>query len=56
MSKKETQVGLRELLRVTPGEKLDLAGFDCGGTFGRDKDAAQFDLTDNLTKIGRAHV
>ena len=55
MSKKETQGGLRELLRVMPGEKLDLAGFDYGDTFGRDKDAAQVELTDNLTTLTGLH-
>jgi len=31
----------RELLRVKPGEKVDLASFDCGATFGRDKATAE---------------
>ena len=55
MSKKETQGGLRELLRVMPGEKLDLTGFDYGSTFGRDKDAAQVELTDNLARLTGLH-
>jgi PPK2 family polyphosphate:nucleotide phosphotransferase len=51
MAKKETQRTLRELLRVKPGEKVDLASFDCGTTFGRQKDEADDILAANLTRL-----
>ena len=51
MTKKETQRTLRELLRVKPGEKVDLASFDCGATFGRQKDEADDILAANLTRL-----
>lgn len=38
MAKQETKRSLRQLLRVRPGEKVDLAAFDCGATFGRKKE------------------
>jgi PPK2 family polyphosphate:nucleotide phosphotransferase len=43
--------GFRDLLRVKPGEKIDLARFDCGATFGRDKSAAEPTLAANLTRL-----
>ncbi len=39
--------GFQALLRVKPGTKVDLAHFDCGATFGREKGAA----TDELPKV-----
>ena len=51
MTKKETQRTLRELLRVKPGEKVDLASFDCGATFGRQKDEADDILAANLARL-----
>jgi len=51
MTKKETQRTLRELLRVKPGEKVDLAKFDCGATLGRQKDEADEILAGNLTRL-----
>jgi PPK2 family polyphosphate:nucleotide phosphotransferase len=51
MTKKETQRTLRELLRVKPGEKVDLAAFDCGATFGRQKDEADDILAANLARL-----
>jgi PPK2 family polyphosphate:nucleotide phosphotransferase len=41
----------RELLRVKPGEKVDLAKFDCGATFGREKDKAEAALAKNLERL-----
>jgi len=41
----------RDLLRVKPGEKVDLVHFDCGATFGRDKDGGAADLSANLGKL-----
>jgi PPK2 family polyphosphate:nucleotide phosphotransferase len=41
----------RELLRVKPGEKVDLASFDCGATFGREKAEAEVTLNGNLTRL-----
>jgi PPK2 family polyphosphate:nucleotide phosphotransferase len=51
MAKKETQRTLREQLRVKPGEKVDLAKFDCGATLGRQKDEADEILAGNLTRL-----
>ncbi|MGD0017873.1 MAG: polyphosphate kinase 2 family protein [Candidatus Limnocylindrales bacterium] len=51
MAKKETQRSLRELLLVKPGEKVDLAGFDCGDTLGRQKDDGEKVLADNLARL-----
>src|ERR1035437_2518443 len=51
MTKKETQRTLRELLRLKPGEKVDLATFDCGATFGRQKDEAETTLAANLARL-----
>ena len=48
---KESGEGFRDLLRVMPGEKLDLAGFDCGVTFGRDKAGAESALAANLARL-----
>ena len=42
---------LRKLLLVKPGERFDLAKFDCGATFGRQKDEAEDSLTGNLTRL-----
>ena len=39
------------LLRVKAGSKVDLAGFDCAATFGRDKDGANDDLTRVLARL-----
>jgi PPK2 family polyphosphate:nucleotide phosphotransferase len=43
--------GFRELLLVKPGQKVDLVGFDCGATFGRDKADAEPSLAANLTRL-----
>lgn len=51
MAKKATQHSLRELTRIKPGEKVDLAKFDCGQTFGRQKDEAEEVLAANLTRL-----
>ena len=51
MAKKETERSLRELLRVKPGEKMDLAAYDCGRTFGREKDDAGDVLAANLARL-----
>ena len=41
----------RHLLRVKPGDNLDLAKFDCGQTFGRDKEKAEEHLATHLTRL-----
>ena len=41
----------RELLRVKPGQKVDLASFDCGATFGREKADAEVTLNGYLTRL-----
>jgi hypothetical protein len=43
MAKKKEN--FRKLLRVEPGSKVDLAGLDCGETFGRAKERAEEELT-----------
>jgi PPK2 family polyphosphate:nucleotide phosphotransferase len=45
------QQSLRHALRVAPGSKVDLAHFDCGATFGRDKDKAEEHLAHHLTRL-----
>jgi PPK2 family polyphosphate:nucleotide phosphotransferase len=50
MAKKDDR-SLRELLRVKPGEKVDLAKFDCGQAFGRDKDKSTPVVDDNLARL-----
>lgn len=42
---------LRSLLQIAPGEKVDLAKYDCGATFGREKDQAEKHLADNLARL-----
>jgi PPK2 family polyphosphate:nucleotide phosphotransferase len=41
----------RDLLGVKPGEELDLAHFDCGATFGRQKAEAETTLAANLARL-----
>ena len=40
-----------DLLRVNPGDKVDLVHFDYAETFGREKAASQADLASNLVKL-----
>jgi PPK2 family polyphosphate:nucleotide phosphotransferase len=42
---------LRELVRVKPGAKVDLAHYDCGETFGRKKDDAETAIAANLARL-----
>jgi len=42
---------LRELLRVKPGAKVDLAASDCGATNGRDREAAESETAANLERL-----
>ena len=42
---------LQDLLLVKPGKKVDLGGFDCGATFGRDKAKSEPELTANLARL-----
>ena len=43
--------GLRGLLAVKPGAKVDLAHFDCAATFDRKKDDAEAALASNLARL-----
>jgi PPK2 family polyphosphate:nucleotide phosphotransferase len=43
--------GLRQLLRVEPGKRLDLAHLDCSATFGREKSKAEDALAANLARL-----
>ena len=52
-SKKNERRQFRELLRVKPGSKVDVARFDCGAMFGREKDAAADELAGVLRSAGR---
>ena len=49
--KKADRTGFRALLQVKPGTKVDLARFDCGATFGREKDAATDELAGVLARL-----
>jgi PPK2 family polyphosphate:nucleotide phosphotransferase len=49
MSKKDDS--FRRLLRVEPGSKVNLARFDCGEEFGREKDDAERQLARNLERL-----
>jgi PPK2 family polyphosphate:nucleotide phosphotransferase len=51
MAADSKEAGFRHLLRVKPGEKIDLAKFDCGAEFGRDKDDAEERLAHNLERL-----
>jgi PPK2 family polyphosphate:nucleotide phosphotransferase len=42
---------LRKQLMVKPGDKVDLATFDCGATLGRKKDEAEVDIASALTRL-----
>jgi PPK2 family polyphosphate:nucleotide phosphotransferase len=48
---KKSGDGFRDLLRVKPGAKIDLAHFDCGATYGLKRDAGQAALSANLEKL-----
>jgi PPK2 family polyphosphate:nucleotide phosphotransferase len=50
-AKDRSDVGFRELLRVKPGAKIDLAHFGCGETFGRKKGEAEEALAANLARL-----
>jgi PPK2 family polyphosphate:nucleotide phosphotransferase len=50
-SKKNDRKQFRELLRVKPGSKVDVARFDCGATFRREKDAATDELAGVLARL-----
>ena len=41
----------RALLGLKPGEKVDLATYDCGATFGRKKEEAETTLAANLARL-----
>jgi PPK2 family polyphosphate:nucleotide phosphotransferase len=51
MASKQSGRSFRELLRVEPGKKIDLARYDCGQTFGREKDKAEKELAANLARL-----
>jgi PPK2 family polyphosphate:nucleotide phosphotransferase len=48
---KDGDRSFRKLLRVRPGARIDLASFDYGETFGRDKRRAEADLPDVLGRL-----
>ncbi len=48
---KDRDRSFRQLLRVKPGAKVDLARFDCGATFGREKERAETDLAGVLDRL-----
>jgi PPK2 family polyphosphate:nucleotide phosphotransferase len=51
MAAKGNDGAFRDLLGIKPGAKVNLAGFDCGATFGRKKDEADAVLTANLVRL-----
>ena len=50
-SSKGKRKSFEALLRVKPGSRVDLAGFDCGATFNREKDAAAAELPAVLARL-----
>jgi PPK2 family polyphosphate:nucleotide phosphotransferase len=48
---KNSNDGFRDQLMVKPGEKVDLAKFDCGAKLGRDKAEAEPALAANLARL-----
>jgi PPK2 family polyphosphate:nucleotide phosphotransferase len=50
-SKRDEQRSFRRLLAVAPGSKVDLADFDAGEAFGREKDAAEAELDQVLARL-----
>jgi PPK2 family polyphosphate:nucleotide phosphotransferase len=46
-----SEQSFRNLLKIEPGDKADLAGFDCGETFGRDKKKAEDLLAGHLDRL-----
>jgi PPK2 family polyphosphate:nucleotide phosphotransferase len=50
-AKKVDRQDFEELLRVKPGSKVDLGRFDCGATFGREKDVATGGLPQVLARL-----
>jgi PPK2 family polyphosphate:nucleotide phosphotransferase len=50
-AKKPSDKSFGNLLRVKPGEKIDLASYDCGNTFGRAKPEGAASLTDHLARL-----
>ena len=51
MAGKDSNRSFRELLRVKPGAKVDLAEFDCGRKFDREEKAAKDELATNLARL-----
>jgi PPK2 family polyphosphate:nucleotide phosphotransferase len=51
MGSSSSEAGLRHILKVKPGDKVDLAKFDCGQTFGRDKDKGEQHLAKHLARL-----
>ena len=51
MASKDSRRSFRELLRVKPGEKVDLGKFDCGETFDRKKEKSEEELISNLGRL-----
>jgi PPK2 family polyphosphate:nucleotide phosphotransferase len=50
-AKSDERRSLRDLLRVEPGSRVDLVDFDCGATFGRNKDESESALAANLEHL-----
>src|SRR5438876_1658258 len=51
MARQAAKKSIRDLLRVRPGARLDLARYDCGATFGRDKEGSAEDLATGLERL-----
>ncbi len=51
MASNESAQSFTDLLRVKPGQKIDLSTFDCGQTFDRKKEKAEEELISNLGRL-----
>ena len=50
-AKKVDRQDFEELLRVKPGSKVDVGRFDCGATFGWEKDPATDEMPQVLARL-----
>jgi PPK2 family polyphosphate:nucleotide phosphotransferase len=51
MPRQAAKKSFRDLLKVPPASRVDLGRFDCGATFGRDKEGSADDLAHGLERL-----
>jgi len=51
MASSKSDRRFRKLLRIEPGSKVDLAGYDCGRKFGREEKDGRAELAANLDRL-----